>query len=111
MKYIFIILILSINTVFCGEYSPHLNEVCAEFSKEMFSHYGLICFGDKGSADDKIKEIGLQFRAYHRATLEEARALQVIATRRFHEMINSHEGLRPYLKEYPFSTERIGLSF
>ena len=54
-----------------------------------------------------IQKISLRFNAYQRATVEQARELIVIITERFIELINAHEKIRPYLREYPV-TQRTG---
>jgi hypothetical protein len=58
----------------------------------------------------EVEEISLSFRAYRRATIDEARALNVLITDKLVQAINKHEKLKPYLCEYPFPTSRVGIS-
>ena len=56
---------------------------------------------------EKIEGFCLDFETHRRATVEEARAITLLAVHKFADMINAHEKIRPYLLEYPFPLERI----
>ena len=56
---------------------------------------------------DILEELGILFFAHHEATVEEARELEVRTTERLGFLINTHQGIRPFLKEYPFPVSRI----
>ena len=53
-----------------------------------------------------IQEIGVDFLYCQQVSVEEARELEITATERFVEIINSHEGIRPYLRNYPWDHNR-----
>ncbi|MBS0616537.1 MAG: hypothetical protein JSR58_08310 [Verrucomicrobia bacterium] len=77
----------------------------------MKEKYGWQCTAEGlGAPDEKINCVDLSFTIRRRATIQEARALQVLANDRFVEIINSDEGLRPYLCEFPFPIDRAGIS-
>lgn len=57
-----------------------------------------------------IEKMAIEFYAYRRATIEEARALELLIINKFLKAINSHEKIRPYLKERPFTVKHVGIS-
>jgi hypothetical protein len=94
-------------------YESFSNQVVNVFVRAMKNEFGLLCIGEGGSMPHDIREISVQFNAYQRASIEEARELIVIATERFIQFINAHQKIRPYLREYP-ATQRtacISISF
>lgn len=95
------------------DYEIYVNEIIKSFAKEMRQELGLVCIGDGGRMPYDVEEIAVKFIAYRRATVEEARALEVFATERLLLLINNHEKIRPYLREYPFGANRteVGIAF
>src|SRR5262249_10664414 len=91
----------------------YVNEVVREFSREMRQEFGLVRKGGGGSMPYDIESIEVNFKAYQRATIDEACALEVMVTERLLKAINNHPKIRPYLREYPFTPPRaeIGISF
>jgi hypothetical protein len=57
-----------------------------------------------------VEEISVKFVAYRKATIEEARALEVAMTEKLLKKINENEKIRPYLREYPFKPNRAHVS-
>ena len=57
-----------------------------------------------------VEDIEVCFIAYRTANVKEARELEVKATEMLLKMINSHEPIRPYLREYPFKPNRAHVS-
>jgi hypothetical protein len=57
-----------------------------------------------------VEEILVQLAAYRSATIEQARELEVKATERFAQIINAHEKIRPFLREYPFPSSRANVT-
>ena len=53
-----------------------------------------------------VEAIEVSFGANRNATVEEARQLEVEITKKFIDVINSHEKIRPFLREYPFPASR-----
>ena len=92
------------------DYRVYFKDVVNSFAEDMQREFGLVCIGDGGKMPRDIEEIDVMFRVYHRATVEEARALQVAVTQKFLEKINAHEKIRPYLREFPFKSERVSVS-
>jgi hypothetical protein len=94
-------------------YTQYVAEVTSSFVKEMHKKYGLECGASGGAMPYDVEEILVQLVAYRSATIEQARELEVKATERFAQIINAHEKIRPFLREYPFpsSRARVTISF
>ena len=56
---------------------------------------------------DKIEAIGARFIFFHPVSLEVARRLELLVVKKLLTAINQNEELRPYLKEYPFTPDRL----
>ena len=56
---------------------------------------------------DKIESIGARFIFFHPVSLEVARRLKLLVVKKLLTAINQNEELRPYLKEYPFTANRL----
>lgn len=91
-------------------YCVYANEVTSLFLNQVHKEYGFICTGSGGSMPYDIEKITVYLTAYRRATIDEARELQVILTENFAQIINSHEKIRPFLREYPFPPTRVDIS-
>ena len=83
-----------------------VSEVVNMFEKEMKEQFGLRCTGQGGSMPYDIQEIGVDFILHQQTTIEEARELEIRSTERFVEIINAHEAIRPYLRDYPWDHNR-----
>jgi hypothetical protein len=94
-------------------YTQYVAEVTSTFLKQVYKEFGIECGASGGSMPYDVEEIYVQLSAYRSATVEEARELEVILTEKFVQVINAHEKLRPFLREYPFPASRavIALSF
>ncbi len=94
-------------------YTQYVAEVTSAFIKEMYKEYGLECGASGGAMPYDVEEILVQLDAYRSATIEQARELEVKATERFAQIINAHEKIRPFLREYPFPASRacVTISF
>jgi hypothetical protein len=88
-------------------YLKYEHEIVEQFKKEMRKKYKLECWGNGGSMPDKVRSIRLYFDFLGKADVDQARKLEVTAIERLAELINSHEKIRPYLAEYPFTPERL----
>jgi hypothetical protein len=87
-----------------------LHEVITTLKQELKERFGLRCIGSGGSMPYDIQEIGVDFAYYQQVTIEEARELEIRATERFVEIINAHEGIRPYLRDYPWDYHRAAIT-
>ena len=94
-------------------YTYYVAEITRAFSKQIKKEFGLECIGNGGSMPYDVEEISIKFGARQRATVEQARELEVKITERFVQIINAHEKIRPFLRETPFPSYRakVGISF
>ena len=83
-----------------------VQEIVTVFKKEMEEQFGLSCTGRGGSMPYDIQEIGVDFIIHRQVSIEEARELEIKATERFVELINAHDVIRPYLRDYPWDHNR-----
>jgi hypothetical protein len=60
-----------------------------------------------------VEEILVVMQAYQQVTIGQAAELEVKATEKLKALVNAHEKIRPFLREYPFTTERarVRISF
>ena len=91
----------------------YVDEVIDEFIKIAQEEFGVIPYGTGGAMPFDVETISVHFKCLKKGTVEEARMLMVELTEKFAQIINKHEQLRPYFREYPFSKYRakIDLSF
>ncbi len=94
-------------------YTQYVAEVTSAFLKEVYKIYGFECEASGGEMPRDVEAISVSLVANRRATVELARELEVNLTERFVEIINAHEKIRPFLREYPFpsSRARVSISF
>ncbi len=95
------------------DYEVYVNQIIDSFANEMEKEHGLVCKGHGGRMPHDVEDIGVSFNCYRRVSIEEARRLEVKATERFLEIINSNEKIRPFLREFPFKPNRgkVSISF
>lgn len=95
------------------EYTQFVAEVTSTFLKEVYKEYGFRCGASGGCMPYDVEEISVKLLANQKATVEQARELEVRLTERFLQIINAHEKIRPFLREYPFPSGRVdvGISF
>lgn len=110
------LIIFSVGLIFLGaqleskEYVKYVSDVTASFAREIEAEFNFYCCGDGGSMPNDVEEIDVSFITERKMTLEEAREVEVYMVTRFLELINAHEKLRPFLREYPFSPQRVSVS-
>jgi hypothetical protein len=91
----------------------YVNEIRGEFAKEAEKEFDINVFGCGGRINPKVNAITLKFHCDKQVSVNEARWLLVTLQQKFVDKINKHEGIRPFLVEYPFPLIRadIELSF
>lgn len=92
------------------DHISYVDEVTKEMVKQAAKKLNLRCTGTGGSMPDDIQSIQICFHTDTPLELEQARLLEVEAIELFHEIVNQHEKIRPYLREYPFSLNRCEIS-
>lgn len=93
-----------------AQYLDYVNDLRIKFAHQIQSELALTCSGDSGRMHEQIEEIGFGFTAYRRATVQEARALQLYITDQLVKAVNSYEKLAPFLEERPFTYKRASVS-
>ncbi|NGX38017.1 MAG: hypothetical protein K1000chlam2_01186 [Chlamydiae bacterium] len=91
-------------------YLKYVDEISKEFGKEAEKELNLVYIGGGGGMPRDVENIRICFIAYRKASIEEARELEVKATEKLLKMINSHKQIRQYLREYPFKPDRAHVS-
>ena len=83
-----------------------VNDIVNSFEKEMKDQFGLMCTGLGGGMHYEIEKIGIDFLLHQQTSVEEARELEIRATERFVDLINTNESIKPYLMDYPWDQNR-----
>ena len=91
------------------EYIKYVDEITNDFVQDMEKKYGLHCYGSGGSMPNDVEKIEALFTSYRKSTIEDARKMEVNGVQALLKRINSHEKIRPSLREYPFTPSRIGM--
>ena len=94
-------------TSLCTQYA---HEVTNTFLDEVYKKYGFECAATGGGMAYDVEEISVKLIAYRSATIAEARELEVNLTERFVQIINAHEKIKSYLREFPFPSSRVDVS-
>jgi len=96
-----------------GNYEIYANQIVTSFARDMEKEFGLICIGEGGCMPHDVQKMSVEFISYQRATIEQARELEVKVTERFVEAINAYHKIRPFLREYPVQPFRaeVAISF
>ena len=109
--FVFLLVLFSMRCVMSmnsnEDYETYANQVVKTFAQEMKNKYGLICIGDGGRMPHDIEKISVEFIAYKKGAIDEARKLEVAAIESLKNLINSDEKIRPFLREFPFTVPRI----
>jgi hypothetical protein len=88
----------------------YVGEAIREFEKVAANEFGVFSNGSGAGMPNDVESISVSLTIYKKGVIEEARELIVKLTERFVEIINKHEKLRPYLREYPFTHLRAHVS-
>ncbi len=84
----------------------YVDEVIDEFIKIAQKEFGVIPYGTGGAMPFDVETISVHFKCLKKGTVEEGRKLMVLLTEKLTMLMNKHEKLRPYLREYPCTTKR-----
>ena len=89
--------------------SAYVREVTREFLKIAKKEFGATCGGVGSGMPFDVEFISVYLDIKKKGTVEEGRDLFVKLTDHFVKVVNQHEKLRPYLREYPFTPARAHL--
>ena len=93
-----------------SRYVAFADQAEKQFIREVKREYGFRCGGSGGSMPYDVEALSIDLIVYRSVTLEEARELGVKLIRKYVDIVNAHEKVRPYLREYPFKASRVNLS-
>ncbi|MFI5334717.1 MAG: hypothetical protein ACHQT8_06120 [Chlamydiales bacterium] len=91
-------------------YLKYVDQITKEFEHEIVDEFDLVGIGSGGKMPHDVQEISVSFIAYRRATIEQARVLEVTAIEKLLKKINENEKIRPFLREHPFKADRVDVS-
>lgn len=108
---VFLVLVISGSKVNAAQdYMDYVYEIERSFAEQMNTEFGLLLQGDMNRMREKVEGMGMKFVTYRHATVEEARALELLVIDKFVQAINDHEKIQPYLDISPFSFKRATIS-
>lgn len=94
------------------EFSCHdyLIQIAETFKTQIKDELNLVMTGKGFTVHDRVEQFQIFLRTDRRATLEEARTLQLLAIHKLAQIINNHKEIQPYLIETPFTFKHIRIS-
>jgi len=91
-------------------YLKYLSHIEKSFIINAKNQYNLDCSATGGKMPYDIEEVGISFSIQRQLNLDEARFLEISLIEDFLNRINSNEEIRPFLREYPFTSKRVNIS-
>ena len=91
-------------------YDDYVKEIKSAFIEQMEKDLNLQGYSAYDEKHEMIEALGIEFRAHQRATIQEARALELLLIEQFVKAINSHEKIQPHLAERPFTHRRVSVA-
>jgi hypothetical protein len=91
-------------------YIVYAKEIMNSFIEQSEKEYHLDCISTGGRFAKNVGKIEINFIAYRKGTIDEARTLEVKMIDALLKRINDHEKIRPFLAEYPFKEKDIDIS-
>lgn len=85
------------------------DRIVGEYLEEVKNKYDLHCVANGGGFLDKVNEIVIYFSATGPKTEVELREILVMITEDLLERYNRDEKIRPYLKNYPFTSANLSM--
>ncbi len=83
-----------------------LNEIYKNCSKWAHAKYKLQPYNVGSSMVDDVERVKIGFTFVGKVTIDQAREMFIECNEKFVQMVNEHEKIRPYLRDYPFSRAR-----
>ena len=91
------------------DYEKIADEVTRNFARKMKKEKGLQCIGTGGGMMTDIQRMAISFQVFQEVDLVQARELLVSTTIEYLNAINGSKEVRPYLHNYPFKQEDVGI--
>lgn len=90
--------------------ADYVDIIVKNFIKEAMAEYGVRPYGIGGFMPCDLEEISVSFIQIKKGTINESRDLLVKLTEKLVDMVNNHKKLRPFLRDYPFTSKRADVS-
>lgn len=91
-------------------YKDYIPEIEVAFAIQMLDEFGLLWNGNSHQMHGKVEILGMEFIAYRRASIPEARALCLTVMDKFVKAINAHDNIQPFLEVQPFNYGHVKVS-
>ncbi len=88
----------------------YVDEVIKNFESLAKKEFGIIAYGSGAGMPFEVERINVGFTTHRRVSVDEARKMIVELKEKLADIVNKHEKLIPYLREYPFSPLRAHVS-
>ena len=89
------------------DYEDMANEISAKVAKKLVNKHQMDWIGEGGGMMGSVYMIGLSFQIHHPMDQAEARARIVDCVEELLAAVNANEEIRPFLKNYPFTTKNV----
>lgn len=89
------------------DYADIAREIRGNVGKKLSNKYGMGLIGVGGGMMGSVYMIGLSFQVRHPLEQEEARYLIVNCAEELINAVNASEQIRPFLRDYPFTTKNV----
>lgn len=89
------------------DYEDIANEISAKVAKKLSKRHQMNLIGEGGGMMGSIYMIALSFQIDHPLDRNEARERIIDSVEELLTAINSNEEIRPFLKNYPFTTKNV----
>ncbi len=92
------------------DYEQIANEISANVAKKLVKKHKMNWIGEGGGMMGSVYMIGLHFQIHHPLNREEARERILDCVEELLAAVNSNQEIRPFLKNYPFTTKNVQVS-
>lgn len=83
------------------------DEITNDVAKTLCQKYSMRVVGIKGGMAGAVNVVGLHFQIQGPLTQERLREILIDSEEKFLTAINTNEEIRPYLKQFPFTTNEL----
>jgi len=88
----------------------YMLEICSNFDMWALKKYNLKRYSIGGTMTRDIESHISRYIFEGKVTIDEAREMFIECKEKLTQMVNEHEKIRPYLRDYPFSRSRVKIT-
>jgi hypothetical protein len=92
------------------DYEQMANEISTKVAKKLCKKHQMDWIGEGDQMMESASMIGLSFQIFHPLDRNEARTRIVDCVEELLAAVNSNKEIRPFLKDYPFTTKNVQVS-